>query len=155
MIPPPRQPQLNDPRKYYAVKERLALEPNRLYFNGKQNAAPQQNIPPRANVAMAPKQNMMPKQAAYPPRQNVAPNPAVNAPKLNPNPQQQFAPNPNAKPYDVVLTSYMRSGSTLTGIVLGHRSDCFYVYEPLWKVARWAYWRGNDSICRTDNTDCR
>ena len=109
----------------------------------------------RANAAGAQKQNMVPKQAANALKQGMLPKQTANSPHFDSIQKPASNPDPNVKPYDVVLTSYMRSGSTLTGIVLGHRSDCFYVYEPLWKVARWAYWRGNDSICRTDNTECR
>ena len=59
------------------------------------------------------------------------------------------------KRFDVVLNTYMKAGSTLTGMVLGFRSDSFYVYEPLWKTSRWVYWRGNDTVCRADKYMCR
>lgn len=59
------------------------------------------------------------------------------------------------KHYDVLLSSYMRSGSSLAGIILGYRDDAFYVYEPLWKISKWTYWHGNNSICRSDKLECR
>ncbi|XP_053379062.1 carbohydrate sulfotransferase 1-like [Mercenaria mercenaria] len=61
----------------------------------------------------------------------------------------------SVKYYDVLISSYMRSGSTLTGIILGWRADTFYLYEPFWKVSQWAYWHGNDTVCRSDYLDCR
>ncbi|KAL4221695.1 Carbohydrate (keratan sulfate Gal-6) sulfotransferase 1 [Mactra antiquata] len=60
----------------------------------------------------------------------------------------------SVKSYDVLLNSYMRGGSTLSGIVLGFRDDVFYLYEPLWKVARWVYWKDNSTICRSDKFKC-
>ncbi|XP_052820168.1 carbohydrate sulfotransferase 1-like [Mya arenaria] len=49
----------------------------------------------------------------------------------------------------------MRSGSTLCGMVLGWHADSFYVYEPLWRQARWTYWYGNSTVCRSDTSECR
>ena len=57
--------------------------------------------------------------------------------------------------YDVVISAYMRGGSTLAGQILGYHSDSFYVYEPFWKMAPWVYWKGNDTVCRSDRTECR
>ncbi|XP_053391392.1 carbohydrate sulfotransferase 1-like [Mercenaria mercenaria] len=59
------------------------------------------------------------------------------------------------KKYDVLLSSYMRSGSTLMGIILGWRKDAFYLYEPLWKISMWSYWHGNETVCRSNRFDCR
>ena len=57
--------------------------------------------------------------------------------------------------YDVLLSAYMRSGSTLTGQILGYHSDSFYVFEPLMIIAPWIYWMGTDTVCRSDREECR
>ncbi|XP_060591885.1 carbohydrate sulfotransferase 1-like [Ruditapes philippinarum] len=49
----------------------------------------------------------------------------------------------------------MRGGSTLTGTVLGHRLDTFYLYEPLYKISRRTYWHGHSMVCRSDRLECR
>ncbi|XP_045185366.2 carbohydrate sulfotransferase 1-like [Mercenaria mercenaria] len=59
------------------------------------------------------------------------------------------------KYYDVLISGYMRSGSTLMGTILGWRNDSFYLYEPLLKIFVWTYWHGNDTVCRSDRLDCR
>ena len=48
---------------------------------------------------------------------------------------------------DVILNAYMRSGSTILGKLLGHRKDTFYLFEPLWKVAKFQFYKGPDHIC--------
>ncbi|XP_045215797.2 carbohydrate sulfotransferase 1-like isoform X2 [Mercenaria mercenaria] len=64
-------------------------------------------------------------------------------------------PNVRIKHYDVLISGYMRSGSTLTGTILGWRTDSFYLYEPFLKSFMWNYWHGNDTVCRSDRLDCR
>ena len=34
----------------------------------------------------------------------------------------------------VLILTYMRSGSSLTGDILQQATDSFYVYEPFWRV---------------------
>ncbi|XP_060599723.1 uncharacterized protein LOC132753286, partial [Ruditapes philippinarum] len=58
------------------------------------------------------------------------------------------------KYYDVLLNSFMRGGSTLTGMVLGHIVDTFYLYEPLLKISMWTYWHGYSMVCRSNRLEC-
>ncbi|KAL4232996.1 hypothetical protein ACF0H5_007682 [Mactra antiquata] len=63
------------------------------------------------------------------------------------------------KPYDVVINSYMRCGSSFTGQLLGFHPDVFYWYEPLWNYNSGVYYWGNNSICsrkmHIDVPNCR
>ncbi|XP_045207870.1 uncharacterized protein LOC123559816 isoform X2 [Mercenaria mercenaria] len=68
---------------------------------------------------------------------------------------QTIKPNVRKKFYDVLISGYMRTGSTLTGTILGGRNDSFYIYEPFRKSFMWNYWHGNDTVCRSDRLDCR
>ncbi|KAK7089270.1 hypothetical protein V1264_024795 [Littorina saxatilis] len=43
---------------------------------------------------------------------------------------------PNMKVKVIILT-YMRSGSSMTGDVFNHHPEVFYVYEPLWSLQRY------------------
>ncbi|KAL4218862.1 hypothetical protein ACF0H5_021450 [Mactra antiquata] len=47
----------------------------------------------------------------------------------------------------VLLNSYMRSGSSYMGRILGHRQDVFYYYEPLWTNLIWVYHKGEEKLC--------
>lgn len=49
--------------------------------------------------------------------------------------------------YDVLVNSYMRSGSSFTGQLLAFRPDTFYWYEPLWNYHSGVYYWGPDKIC--------
>jgi len=58
---------------------------------------------------------------------------------------------------DVMLVSYMRSGSSALGRLLGHRNDTFFVYEPLWKLHTWTFLTGekHDIQCSMLTPDCK
>lgn len=47
---------------------------------------------------------------------------------------------------DIILNSYMRSGSSFLGQVLGSRPDAFYVFEPLWLFKN-EFFKGKNTIC--------
>ena len=55
---------------------------------------------------------------------------------------------------DVIINSYMRSGSSFLGQLLGYRSDTFYVYEPLWNIQKLAFYYGDGHICHYFNSEC-
>lgn len=57
------------------------------------------------------------------------------------------------KARDLLLFSYMRSGSSLTGALLMNSSDTFYVFEPLIPLAPYHY-LSRDQICRMRDTVC-
>ena len=69
-----------------------------------------------------------------------------------------YANEPNQQPYpeafDVILSAYKHSGSSITGKVLGGRPDAFYVYEPLWKVLRDSFYKGPDLRCLDSGKYC-
>ena len=48
---------------------------------------------------------------------------------------------------DLILSTYMRSGSTVIGEVFGDRLDTFYLFEPLWRISKFQFYKGRDSIC--------
>lgn len=58
---------------------------------------------------------------------------------------------------DVLLTGYMRSGSSAVGRILGFRNDSFYMYEPFWSVNKWEYLAGSydDMLCGVSFPICR
>ena len=58
------------------------------------------------------------------------------------------------EPSDIILNTYMRSGSTITGKLLGHRTDTFYLYEPLWYVARLRFYKGSSLLCHYYQPNC-
>ncbi|KAL4216845.1 hypothetical protein ACF0H5_024565 [Mactra antiquata] len=47
----------------------------------------------------------------------------------------------------ILINTYMRSGSTFLGKMLGHHEDAFYFYEPLHKVWTYSYTNGS-KLCR-------
>jgi len=51
------------------------------------------------------------------------------------------------QPYDVLINSYMRSGSSFTGQLLAFRPDTFYWYEPLWNFHSGVYYWGPHKVC--------
>ena len=51
------------------------------------------------------------------------------------------------EPYDVLILTYMRSGSTFIGKLLGGRLDTFYWYEPFWKTHLWEYVNAGGKSC--------
>lgn len=53
----------------------------------------------------------------------------------------------------IFINSYMRSGSTFLGRVVGYRSDVFYYYEPLHKVWSWRYTKGS-KLCDLKRPSC-
>ena len=60
--------------------------------------------------------------------------------------------------YDIILSAYQHSGSSVTGRLFGNREDTFYFYEPLWEIATHTFYKGNCLFCRdfmyTDNDNC-
>ena len=59
---------------------------------------------------------------------------------------------PNA--FDVILSAYKHSGSSITGKVLSSRDDAFYVYEPLWKLLKNSFYKGPDLRCPDTGKYC-
>lgn len=57
-------------------------------------------------------------------------------------------------PYDVILDTYMRSGSTITGKILSKMKDTFYTFEPLWKVAKQTFYKGPGLFCEYSRPNC-
>ncbi|KAL4227616.1 hypothetical protein ACF0H5_013057 [Mactra antiquata] len=57
--------------------------------------------------------------------------------------------SPVVKKYDVLINSYMNSGSRFTGQLFGFRKDAFYIYEPLWKFSVFNYFRPQNLVCST------
>ena len=57
-------------------------------------------------------------------------------------------------PYDVILNSYMRSGSTITGKILSQVSNTFYVFEPLWLISKFKFYSGTHLFCDYARPDC-
>lgn len=49
--------------------------------------------------------------------------------------------------FDILVNSYMRSGSSFTGQLLAFRPGTFYWYEPLWQFHSGVYYWGPDKIC--------
>ena len=57
--------------------------------------------------------------------------PTANAVILTKNMRQPLFKQEVRGPTQVLLLTYMRSGSSLVGDILQHMPDAFYVYEPL------------------------
>ena len=55
---------------------------------------------------------------------------------------------------DLILSAYMRSGSTIIGKLFGHRLDTFYLFEPLWGIAKFQFYKGNNSLCHYYRPHC-
>lgn len=74
---------------------------------------------------------------------NIAPVPAL------------IKPTPRRK-YDLLINSYMNSGSRFTGQLFGFRQGAFYVYEPLWKFSVFDYFRPENLVCSSTqgSTNC-
>ncbi|XP_060578309.1 carbohydrate sulfotransferase 1-like [Ruditapes philippinarum] len=51
------------------------------------------------------------------------------------------------KSYDILINSYMRSGSSFMGRLLAWHPDTFYWYEPLWNYDSGVYYWGKDLLC--------
>ena len=60
--------------------------------------------------------------------------------------------------YDIILSAYQHSGSSVTGKLFGNREDTFYFYEPLWEIATHTFYKGKCLFCRdfkyTNNDKC-
>ena len=59
-----------------------------------------------------------------------------------------------ADTWDVIVSSYMRSGSTFIGTNIGHREDAFYWYEPLLQNFDWKYYRKDGKLCDALTPTC-
>lgn len=55
---------------------------------------------------------------------------------------------------DLIINTYMRSGSTFLGSVFSIRPDTFYVFEPLWKMQKMAFFSGNNELCSYYKNKC-
>mgnify|MGYP000166837795 CR=1 FL=1 len=55
---------------------------------------------------------------------------------------------------DLIINTYMRSGSSFLGSIFSSRPDIFYVYEPLWLVQRFAFFMGEDLVCSSLKSVC-
>ncbi|XP_060565887.1 carbohydrate sulfotransferase 1-like isoform X2 [Ruditapes philippinarum] len=55
--------------------------------------------------------------------------------------------------HDIVINSYMRSGSSFLGQLIAYRPDTFYWYEPLWNYDSGVYYWGKDYVC-TNHINC-
>ncbi|XP_060563548.1 uncharacterized protein LOC132722941 [Ruditapes philippinarum] len=49
--------------------------------------------------------------------------------------------------YDLLINTYMNSGSRFTGQLFGFRKGTFYIYEPLWKYSVWDYYHADNLVC--------
>ncbi|XP_045215422.2 carbohydrate sulfotransferase 1-like [Mercenaria mercenaria] len=49
--------------------------------------------------------------------------------------------------YNLLINSYMNSGSRFTGQLFGFRKGAFYIYEPLWKYSVWDYYHDDNLVC--------
>lgn len=56
--------------------------------------------------------------------------------------------------YDLIINTYMRSGSTFLGKLFSIRPDTFYVFEPLWNAQRFAFYRGVKELCHYSENRC-
>ena len=56
--------------------------------------------------------------------------------------------------HDLMIFSYMRSGSTMTGEVFAENSDFFFVFEPLLSIVPYQYLSTTD-VCKMRNAECR
>ena len=56
--------------------------------------------------------------------------------------------------YDIILNSYMRSGSTVTGNILSSMNDTFYVFEPLWLLSKFNFYNGPHLFCDYAGSSC-
>ncbi|WAR04426.1 hypothetical protein MAR_019795 [Mya arenaria] len=65
--------------------------------------------------------------------------------------------SPPKKKYDLLINSYMNSGSRFTGSLFGFRSDSFYFYEPLWNFHIWEYYHEPNHVCSSidGSSNCR
>ncbi|RUS74475.1 hypothetical protein EGW08_017750 [Elysia chlorotica] len=62
----------------------------------------------------------------------------------------QEKPGPRQK---VVILTYMRSGSSLTGNILQRSPEVFYVYEPLWYIGKVASRKYSKKLSFVNGTD--
>ena len=60
----------------------------------------------------------------------------------------------STKGHNLMILSYMRSGSSMNGQVFRDTPDDFYVYEPLIMVAPYQYLT-ESQICNMGNANCR
>ena len=60
----------------------------------------------------------------------------------------------SVKGSNLMIVSYMRSGSSMNGRVFGENPDNFYVFEPLIKLAPHHYLT-EDKLCEVQTNSCR
>lgn len=62
--------------------------------------------------------------------------------------------NSSRESFDLIINTYMRSGSTFVGKIFSIRPDTFYVFEPWWNAQKFAYYRGRRDICHYNEDRC-
>ncbi|KAL4218648.1 sulfotransferase 1 [Mactra antiquata] len=55
---------------------------------------------------------------------------------------------------DLIINTYMRSGSSFLGKIFALRPDTFYVYEPLWHVQKLSFYHGMQQVCHLFQNRC-
>ncbi|XP_045197675.2 carbohydrate sulfotransferase 1-like [Mercenaria mercenaria] len=60
----------------------------------------------------------------------------------------------NSSRFNLIISTYMRSGSTFLGRLFSIRHDTFYVFEPLWNVQKFAFYWGKRSLCHYNENRC-
>ena len=53
----------------------------------------------------------------------------------------------------VIINSYMRSGSSFFGELLGFRPDTFYWFELFWRFTAWGFVQKESTVC--DSRTCQ
>ncbi|XP_060062624.1 carbohydrate sulfotransferase 1-like [Ylistrum balloti] len=56
--------------------------------------------------------------------------------------------------HDILLIGYLGGGTSFTGDILGKRNDSFYLYEPLYSLYRFGYFKP-DYSCSMKKESCR
>lgn len=65
------------------------------------------------------------------------------------------SPDGRSKNNNVIINTYMRSGSTFLGNVFSIRNDVFYIFEPLWQIQKFAYFQGENQLCHYYKDVCK
>ena len=60
----------------------------------------------------------------------------------------------NYSNYNLIINTYMRSGSTFLGKIFSIRTDTFYVFEPLWNGQTFAFYWGPRDVCHYSANKC-
>ena len=57
-----------------------------------------------------------------------------------------------AKPAKIIMLGYLRGGTTFIGQVLGVRAGTFYLYEPLFELGSFVYFKTGEMCGMTQNS---